>query len=579
MGIFNSNKRGAISVRPISTPVLNLPLQSFKGINNSSNVLNQPFGQLSVNFNMEYKVSGDNVYLETKRGSSLIKDITRESFGASMYTYDYTNERYAWVDGSNIRIINTDGSNEITINAGLEANKCTSFVMYGEGDNAALFGVNGEHNEVGKGYFKITGETPVITHLESPQLKDIIFSTLLGRMIGVHDHSIHFSEVQLGQFTENLESFVKDAIVSPDDGQGFNKLIDMGSDGIYFFKDSGIWVLPNGNETDPLDWRFPKVGSDVGTLSPRTVERVNYGGVSGIIFLASDKTLRFFSPKLEYNAGSLPSVVKPETRLISNSFQSLLNSIPTNQLEKCTAKYWQGLYILNIPKDAGSSDIDRTIVIDTQKLIKTKADKVAQPYWFESENMDFKQMIIKPSTNDLIGFNKNGYIAEMFVDYKFVEEMPNRIDVSQEYVDDGSLRSVAIEYKSYLAWYDYSKKISNGAELEFTRAYLHWSPKGNHGIGFSLNAFVRGESIPFTENGLKGLMKAPETSGGIFGQSIFNTSYFGADNTGSSQNVRLRNKGHYFLYGFYSTKYNEAASIYGLDPLFKVTRRDAIGKR
>lgn len=581
MAIFAPSKirRPSLAVASQSKEVLGPPLISFLGCHNSANKVNQPFGQLLANKNMEYMRSGDNVYLKTKRGSTLITDIALRPYGAGMYVYDRTDEYFVWVDGTNIKHCDTDGSNVTTLLAGLTANTQAHFVMYGQDTNATLYGCNGTTDDV----FKVSGSTPSFASVSSsPQLSHIAFATLVGKLFGVYGHTVYWSKTQTGSGVSNLEDWdlgTNDATVSPDSGEGFNFVLDLGINGIYFFKDTGIWVLLNANETTQSDWRFPRCNADVGTQSPKTVHAVNYMGMAGIIYLAADKTLRFFSPELVYNAGSLPSITNSQSKVISEPFQKLLSEIPDGYLSKCTATYYDRYYILNIVSE-GSTDIDKTIYIDTEKALPAIGDKLPQPYWFESKNVDFCEFVTRDSNHKLYGFNKNGYISQLLVEDKFYEEMPTRVSVSESYEDSGTTRKVAIEYNAYTAWIDYSRLIASGQELELIRGYMHWETGGNWGLNVLVNASLRGESMPDYDVGLtRALTPNTDTFGGMFDISLFSESYFASASASASQNIRVRNKGHFFIFGIYSTAYNEPVTIFGIDPIFKLQQRGPTGIR
>jgi len=527
---------------------------------------------------MEYLFSGNNIFLRTKRGSTLISDITRKPHGAALYTYNLSVEKLIWVDNINIVYSDVDGSNETTISGVLTANLQMYFQMYGQQTNAALYGVNGTDSMI-----KISGSTPTLSTITSPVMDYITYSTLLGILVGVKGHNVYVSDQQVGTGTAQLETWPltsnPTAIVSPDDGQGFKAVIDLGTEGIYFFKDTGIWVLPNGNESLRVDWRFPKVEADIGTISPKTVRKVNYGNTGGIIYLATDKTLKFIRPKLStYGSGDLPSVTNSDAKTISKNFQKTLNNIPRALLSQCTATYWERYYILNIPGTASSTKIDRTIIIDTEKLFKQKGDEIAQPFFLDSENMDYTEFVIRPTNSNLIGFSVNGYISRLFIQDKYVEEMPSRLTVDQESTVSGSTRTVAIEYEAYLSWFNYSRD-ARGSQLELNRLYLNYETFGDWGIMLSINAFNRGQAIPLFDEGLTTDLPAPDISGGKWDVGLWDQMLWAGDGGSASQNSTLRNKGHYFAFGFKKTAINEATSIFGVEPIFKRYTNDSIGRR
>jgi len=597
--IAKQSKRNTFLVTQAAKESLGTPLRSFLGCNNSANKINQPYGQLVKNKNMEYLYSGNTVYLKTKRGSTLTLDITNRAYGASLFTYNRANEFLVWVDGTDLQTVETDGTNKVTVTSTLTNNTQAYFVSYGQDTNAALFGVNGTVNGGSNtGIFKLTYDGATFTKANvanTPQSDHIAFSTMGGRLLTVYGHTIYWSKRQTGTGVLNLEdfdwtgsAFDQSNIVSPDAGTGFKFILDFGIDGIYFFKDTGIWALPNIDEPEAR-WRFPQCKADIGTISPKTVKRVNYGGQVGVIYLGTDKTLRFFAPSIQYNAGAIPSIVDSSSSVISDTFQTLLDSIPASLLDQCSASYFDRKYTLNYPEDVSNTQINKTIIVDTEKLLPAEGGKIPQPFWFESENMDYTDMVIKESDHTIHGFNINGYISELFVSDTFYEEMPTRIVPDQAYtmvdsggaevddINDAANIRTAIEYSAYTAWYDFSQAISGGRELELIRGYINWEPTNS--ITMSVNATIRGGTMPDYDAGLTNSITHIDTSSAVFDVSLFDASYFYNTDQSISQNIRVANRGHYFNFGFYNNAVDEPASVYGIDPIFRVHRDDPVGYR
>jgi len=562
---------------PNTSPVMVGPeINNFIGCDRVANKTSQPIGQLVINKNMEYWKSGT-TYLKTKRGSTLIKDITNYPYGAALYTYNITTEKFIWVDGADIKYCDTDGSSSGTASTGgVTTSRETYFVMYGQETNAAMWLVNGVDNVK-----SLKTTTPVFASVaDSPILSDICFSTSGKRLVGVYLHYVRFSDMQVADGVTNLETWnvgANYAIVSPDSGTGFSRVLDLGINGMYFFKDTGVWVLVNVTAS-PTDWKFPQV-SNVGTNSPRTVSLGRYGGVDGMFYLDNNKKLRFMSPKLLDNAGELPAIQDKNSKWISESFQDYLDNIPTGFLNLCTGQYWDGKYILNIV-ETGGTDISLTIIVDCEKLQKAsgRAD-VAQPYWFESVNMDYRTIIPRNSNSSVYGFNYQGYISQLFVNSKYVEEIPTRITPTESYTDSGLVRSVSIEYKAYLAWIDYSGILGGNRKLELNNGYLSFKSDGSWGFNFEINSSLRGEAMPDYEDGISASISPTLTSGSIYDVAYFDSGYFALEDESISQNIGNRKKGHYFCFGIYNTAINQPISLYSIRPLFKVVGKDHIGTR
>jgi len=580
MGMFKQNTRRNTFGNPSERNSLMGPeLLSFIGNKSTANKLNQPYGQLQSNINFEYWYSGDSVYLQTKRGSTLILDITNESYGAALYKYNRGAEYFIWVDGATIYRSDVDGANDTDITSALTANKQTRWEMYGQDTDSALYGCNGFD-----GVFKISGSTPAYSAIaDSPNIIDIAYDSNSGRMFGVTaGHDIHYSEIQLADAgVTELEDWGAGAnklVTQPDDGVGFKRILDFGTIGMYAWKDTGIFAVLNTDQ-DIVDWLRPKCMSDVGTLSPKTVERVKYRGEGGAIFLASDKTLRFFAPTLQRNAGKIPTVLDSSAKNIGVNFQNILDLIPDGFIDKCTARYHDEKYILNIPSASGTS-IDTTIIVNCRLVLpKSPSEDIEQPFWFQSVNMDYNDFVLRPSANKLYGFNKNGYIAQILVNDKYYEEMPTRITPDESYEDDGLTRKVTIEYSAFTGWFNFSKVMGGGHELELILGYLHFETEGQYPVNFVLNAFKRGQAIPSFNVGLSTALTPTASGGGFFDVSQFGVATFAGDSGSVSQNIDITKKGHYFLFGFYGNIFNQPATIFGVEPIFKKHRLDPVGVR
>ena len=332
------------------------------------------------------------------------------------------------------------------------------------------------------------------------------------------------------------------ATVSPDSGSGFVCNIDDGQIH-YFFKDTGIWALLNADD-DPTNWYFPKLNAEVGTRSPRTVQYARLGESEGIIYLGSDKTLRYLKATTARNSGARPTLVGGDSKIISKAFSDVLETISDTYLTACNGYYWQRYYILNIPKDAAST-INYTIIIDTERLMPLLDEsEIRQPFHFTATNMEYEGFTTIQSTNQLYAFHKSLYLSRAFVNGLYTEGVPVRIDPS------GTL---AIPWSFYTGW----NKVGN-YEAELKEAYLQF--ESSNAITFTVNSFTTGKDIPNYNTGATTTITPSGT-----GDVLLATT--------------LRRRGNYFSYGAYNSTKNQPATIYGIMPLFSSVRRHQLGKR
>jgi len=74
------------------------------------------------------------------------------------------------------------------------------------------------------------------------------------------------------------------------------------------------------------------------------------------------------------------------------------------------------------------------------------------------------------------------------------------------------------------------------------------------------------------------VIKPNNLSGSFFDYSTFGINTFSNESGQLSQNSGGEGFGNYFSFGFYGNKYNEWATIYGIEPRFEVVKNDTISK-
>jgi hypothetical protein len=611
-------------------------IDSFKAhlMADGTNILKYKLGELIYNKNMEWRYSGTNKYLRTKRGSTLYLDITLRALGAGVL-YKNSINYFVWVDNEGNLKYRTEAGAISVIKTGLDSTYRHEFYFYNLLNNETLYGCN--RND---GIYKITlsGGSLVYASVNTEGAWSMSYSQVSGRLFFTNGHKSFFSEVQnqTALDTSLLEDFDTDnrfLWVFPDQGDGIQRILDNGKV-TFYFKDTGIWALINA-EKEIDNWIQPQANVGVGTQSPDTVVYVKYGMKEAFLYLATDKTLRLFNGHVTLNSGNIPTLSSDDSLIVSKPFKKLLDAIPDAYLSKCNAYFFDHHYILNIISAEGN-DIDTTIIVDVEKLMgREESDDINQPYWYYTENMEYTNYV-DIDNKYLYGFNKHGYISRLLVDDIYYEEMPDRVNPTQDFRDyiditiiagdfvknetitgnisgntavttldissdvllvknsaaswsigetitgslsgatatiDSVVRRAAIEYAIYTGWYKFNRK-----ELKLYDAYINWHVHGRWTVNFSVNSFIEGEVIPNYDEGFSFPLKPQSIGGSYFDYSIFNESYFDYGSGQFSQNVGGQGRGHYFSFGFINNNFNEWAQIYSISPRFSIERDDILGR-
>jgi hypothetical protein len=324
--------------------------------------------------------------------------------------------------------------------------------------------------------------------------------------------------------------------VSPDDGAGFTACIDNGTI-MFLLKDNGVWALTNA-DSDPLDWSFPRCDADIGTVSPNTVKLARYGNQEGVIYLGTDKTLRFINASISRNSGQKPTLTGGNSIIISDNFKGKLDTISANYLKYASAGIFGRYYVLSFPSEI-STDNSMTIIIDTEKLLPAEGGRAPQPFWFEATNYDYSMYYNHKKDTRLYGINKNAFICNLLQDDYFYDDVPTRMDSNGYEI---------IEYRIHTGWQSYGDY-----EVELARLGVNYS--GNYPLDIIVNSFRFGDNIPVLENGVLG--------------EIVN------DTTGNTtlKQFPYKLKGNYFSFGAYNNTAGESHTLLGFYPILKSHRR------
>jgi hypothetical protein len=515
------------------------------------NPFDVPFGQLVYNKNMEYKFQNNRVYLETRVGSNVIYDNKYKCLGLSYYSNNGDNH-IVYVDYRGY-LNYFNGTNEVLIQE--LAKEKHKFVMFGTETLSALYGCNATN-----GVYKVNSDFSYSAIANSPPLTDMVICTINGRNMGVYKHTLYWTEVQQldADALTNLETWnidTNNARPTPDGGNGYCAIRDDGQV-IYLFKDTLILALPNPEE-DVTNWKFPALKA-VGVGSGDTVRYVKYGNINGFIYLASDKTLRFLAPKIDRNAGTLPTLYDDIAHIISLNFQTYLDGI--NDLTKCNATFYNNKYILNFTNN--SADINKTLVIDCEKLLPAQNNQYSQPFWYETSNLDANNYTVMD--NKLYGTNINGYIMELFNKDKNTDEIPARIGTAK-----------TIDWSIIFGWMKFTEN-----SVEIMKLYLKWATDYNGPINFFSNSFFIGNSLPQFDNKSNVISIYPNTgSGGYEGQLLSDIGEASTLRNEMTTAINPKIRGDYFIFGIYNNVSTQKVIIYGFSPILKQIKTNPISRR
>lgn len=528
----------------------------------TSNILDLPIGSLINNKNCEYGVHEKFVYTKTRRGSTVVCDSVNGSFGMCLANYN-GNQYIFWIDALTGVLKYTIGDLGVVYST-TKAFALTESDMffYNHPTTPALYVCN-----LTDGIFRVgftAGPTITVTAVAgSPKISRMAFSHISGRMFGVDaGHTVYYTAIQqmTAVDTSNLETWntaTQFAIVSPDAGEGFRAIIDDGN-AMYFIKDIGVWCLPNANEATS-EWIIPKLKIGVGCSAPKTVHLLRFSGQTGIVFLANDNTLRFFTGSVERNAGTLPTFTEGDSLILSSQYKDKLEKMSRGGYIKSTAAIYEQMYILSYASDS-SANLNEMLVVDLEK---------GKEYWFDYENYVCTNFV---RTKDyLYGYDSRGFIVKLFINNKVYDEIPSRLTMySNDIVDssNANIKRIAIRWSFYTSWFkvsDYLQRLVSG--------YVNYSASGGQPLAMRLNSFTKGDIIPEYDEGILTYLVSRVSGAAYWDSAIWDQSRFTKNenqqtNAGSCTN----GEGNYFNFGFYSSVLYQSATVYSLQFNFNQLR-------
>ena len=588
-----------------------------------ANAYDMPPGQILYASNIEFLKRGTKHSARTRRANICTKDITNRIRGAGNHL-NGSNQSFVYVDwtGTLIRYNDTaDAFTDLKLNMSRSYHE---FYMYNLLASPVLYGCN-----VSDGIYKIN-DSYIYSSVFATGVVDICVSYVSGRMIAPDNgHKVYYSAVQArdADNTVNLETFVDWLNISPDQGSGFECCRDTGKITL-LWKDVGIWALTNASSA-VADWYIPQCAADQGTKSPRTVRLSPYKNVTGYVYLATNKELKFFYPTITYNAGSVPTVENDDCIVISENFQDILKDIPDGKLDLCNAEVFGSYYILNIVSISGS-EIDTTIILDMKKT-----DSAGQPLWAYATNFNFTHYILR-NKKDLYGFNVSGYLSRLFQNDLYTDKVPSRIslyddDIPNEYVltvtpilgtfsqyetvtesdtgktaivknvgattvtvyvedyegpftagktltgdistatatyvsvASGDFNIVAVPWMIYSGW----NKVSD-YRLRLYSCFINYRIIGKWNVTFFVNSFQYGEPVPEYSEGLSVTINPNHAWASYYNVDFFSESFFTYDLGQLSQAANNECEGNYFIFGLSASNRNEWAEVYGFSPRFQL---------
>lgn len=524
------------------------------------NPLGQSKGSLIYAQNVEWLRTTSGTYpLQTMRGSNLLCDTDYPVLGASLF--NVTDVDYpVWQDTLGNLKYRVGGVNTL-IQGSLSLVKETSFVSYNEYSSPVLFGAN-----EGDGLYKVDNSF-TYTNIDSDPVSGICYSGTSKRLFKFYKNVVEYSDQQTISGTTALETFGASSNFTPgiNDATLVTEITDDGKI-IWIWMDTGIWGILNPEDAT-TDWYIPKANSDVGTISKKTIQYVKYNNVPGYLFLATDKTLRFFTPQLESNTGTVPIIKDTGAITISNAFASVLKAIPDAYLYMCVGRYVDSKYILNFVSETGT-ELDTCIMLDLEKL-----DPLGSPFWTyvtDQNNSHYIQDVNK----DVYAVNADGWISKILVNGTYQHQRPERSDVaySDDLVADG-IRSIAIPWRFYLYYLRASETLSQIFDV-----VVFWKSGGYWSIDMMTTAVIEGDTVSDPKDGadIETTLSPLNTGNSFYDVSHFDIDTYSGSSSFSYQNSGIQIQGNYYSFGFENLNRGEWAAIYSIDTKMQLIRSSAM---
>src|SRR3990167_8635501 len=509
-----------------------IEINNFIGVNKTKDYLSLIPGQLMTNRNYLYMSNGG---LYERGGGALLKapPAAGALYSLANYKGNSGTEFLITNQGTDAYYYATSAWNALSLT--LTTSLKTRWAEAGFGANRAIYGVNGTDAVI-----KIldTAGTPVGSSVGSSPttLTDIILHK--NRLFGVAGDLLYFTEA-LAFDTWNTS--VNTIEVAPGK-DGLCQALAIWVDALFILKERGIYVLPNADDITPkLNWVILRTDSDVGTLSPDTVQETK----RGLFFLANDASIRLMGPTTSYSTGEY-TLGDSGSPVISHAIESVLrDDLDRSRIAHACAIVKEDLYIISWQSDTATSNYnDVTYFADTTKWMPWTGIPILQPYWgeFTVFNYQFYALQTVSGRQRLYGVKGVSTIGQ-------VHETLN----DTVHNDNSS----GIDAYAILGWMSLDKDsvYKNIKQVYMIADTETWN------IACKFNVYKYRQSLPADSEGINRTYSTSSITGvGVVGSAIVGTSIVG--NIGvSSSRFRFSLKGYYFKAEFRNQNADEFTRI------------------
>lgn len=514
-------------------------IKSFIGMDLSSDPLHLIPGQLRKNDNYLYLHNGG---LEERGGGDQLTTAPSAGnpvTGLGNYRNSAGSEFLITVYGTDIYYYDSGWT---SITSALTSGLKMRFESSGAGSNVALYGVNGTDS-----VYKISGTTPTAAAVASSPTDMIDIRLHKNRLFGLAlDGTLYYTDTnsfdtwQLG--TNDIE-------IAPGlDGRA--RALAVWGDGLFIFKENGIYVLPNAAES-PANWSVLRTDAITGTTSTDSVKNTR----DGIYFLASDNYIRKIGPSTSFSSGEY-TLDGSGSPIVSHAvFPKLQEKIDTANKGNAFAIQHNDLYILYFQSTDNSGNYnDKAFFADTAKFYRIEGIPDPQPYWGSITGAVFQYAVQQFSGGSNVFYGTDGNTG-----------------VFQECFNSGVSNDAgnAISAKAYLGWLPIAGAGTHKAlkSLRFLAEVENWTltvRTDAYDLRGGLPADGAGASFTFDPN--SGISSA------VVGTAVVGTGEIGTIGV-AAQNFRTSKKGHYMSLEFENTNIDEFTRIHSVLLEYRVIRR------
>lgn len=514
----------------------NIVIDKFVGMDLTRNELSLLPGQLTKNENYLYQINGG---LAERGGGAKLSDppSTGALYGLGNYINGSSSEFLITVQGTDAYYYSS-GWNALSLT--LTSNKRMRFASAGASSSRALYGVNGFDSVT-----KISGTTPTGSVVASSPTTAVDIILHKNRLFAIdEDDTLYFTEAAAYD-TWNTGSNTIEVAAGRD---GSVKALAVWGDGLFIFKESAVYVIPNAADTDPTtNWLVLKTDAITGTNSPDSVKTTK----DGIYFLGTDNVIRKIRPDISFSSGEY-TLGGSGSPIVSHALnEELAMRLDTSNRGRAHAIIHKDLYILYWQSSDNTGTYnDRCFVADTSKFYQLDQVPTPQPYWSEITGATFDFAVVQ--------FNSQFY------------GVGGSDGVTQRCFDDTVHNDAgnAIASKATLGW------IAPGGEatkkslktVRFTGDVEDWA------ITLRFDGYDLDGEIPTDGSGTtKTFQPNSDTSVALVGSAVVGTDQTGSVGI-STTKFRLGERGYFFKVEMENTNSNEFTRISQLIMYYRPTR-------